>query len=95
MKTITLNRKPVSVSPLTYGQVKANAAAFNQIVADGLDNMSRTAAAEAFLLAAGFSQEDIDATSPGELMVGALEIYGATFTRPEAVAPATTETASV
>ena len=87
---ITLNGKTIPVTPLTYGVVKANGDVVDQVAKTGLSSMERTEASIAFLRLAvpDLAPEEIDNSAPGALMAAAMTVYMATFSRPEAVAPA-------
>jgi hypothetical protein len=75
------------IPPLTYGVVKANKAVIDQVVADGLDYTARVEAAIAFIHLAA-PEFDCDSVPPGILLGASMELYKATFYRPEDAAPA-------
>lgn len=92
MTNITINGKTIPTPVLTYGQVKTTPEAFKAPIAEGLDLDQRLAASVQSLLAAGFSQDDLDGTSPGFLIDAAQKLYMAAYSRPEAEAPAPAST---
>ena len=73
-------------APLTYGQVKANKDTIEALTATGLDANARTDAAVAFLKIVA-PAVDFDAEIPGVLQTAALDLYKATFSRPEDATP--------
>lgn len=77
------------ISALTYGQVKASKDVIDKVAASGLDPFERTEAAIDFLKVAfpEATSEDFDSVAPGALQMAALELYKATFARPEDDAP--------
>ncbi len=81
---VALLGKPLS--PLTYGQTKANRSVIDALTATGLDLDARIEAAIAFLRVVT-PDADFDAATPGELMKAATDLYMATFYRPEDAAP--------
>ena len=72
--------------PLTYGQVKANKDAIEVFQGPAPNGFARTQAAEAFLKASN-PDADLDRMTPVAIQDAALDLYTATFYRPESVAP--------
>ena len=85
-----INGKTLAPKPLTYGQVKANGDTLDKFTSDGATGIARLEPAAQILRLAfpDLTEADTDATAPGVLIAGAVEIYTATFARPEADAPA-------
>ena len=75
-----------ALPPLTYGQVKANRAAIDALAAPAADILTNVDNANAFLLLAGVTQDQLDAESPVDLLAASLALFSATFSRPEATA---------
>ena len=72
--------------PLTYGQVKANKGTIDALTAPGQDSIQRTESAVEFLKISE-PDADFDTATPGAIQKAALELYEATFARPEDPAP--------
>lgn len=81
---VTLNGSPIPV--LTYDQVKAAKDALKRLENKDLDIYERTDAAVEVLTIAvpGFNP---GACAPGALLKAAMDLYIATFSRPESDAP--------
>jgi len=76
----------MNLTPLTYGQVKTNKAACDQMTAPDLVYDQRLEAAVAFVHLADPAL-DTDAMVPSAILAAAKDLYAATFYRPEDAAP--------
>ena len=73
------------MKPLTYGIIKANTATVDGLTALAPGPSERADAAAAFLaLSPDYPVEILDAMTPAELLQAALDLFKATFSRPEA-----------
>jgi hypothetical protein len=76
-----------TLNPLTYGQVKANKEAVDQLTATGLDLDARIESAIAFLKVVD-PDIDCEAATPIEIMMAATAAWRATFYHQEEAVPA-------
>ena len=81
---ITMNGTTFPV--LTYAAVKSSKDIIDALAAPGMDNMTKTEAAVAFLHLS-VPDADLDQCSPGAILSTAVDLFAATFSRPENVAP--------
>jgi hypothetical protein len=79
----------MNLTPLTYGQVKANKAACDLMTAPDLTYDQRLEAAVDFLHVSDPAL-DVDAIAPSAILAAAQDLYRTTFYRPEEPAPVQT-----
>ena len=80
------------IKPLTYGVIRKNKEVVDRLTAADLDLDQRIEASIAFLKLGSpeATDEDFDGFSPVAILQAGGELYKATFSRPEAAAPAQT-----